>query len=70
VPQDKTDLLLRYEKNNIYHINRKKYTSIEKEANTKEITKRPLYQHRSFFVKPEIAQDYISKAEYFSTDLG
>ena len=70
IAQDKTDLLLRYEKNNIYHINRKKYTSIEREANTKETTKRPLYQHRSFFVKPQIANDYISQAEYFSRDLG
>lgn len=29
-PQDKTELLLHYEKNNIFHINRKKATSLAK----------------------------------------
>jgi len=35
VPQDKTDLLMRYEKNNIYRINRKKYDVIGKEVKSK-----------------------------------
>lgn len=35
VPQDKTDLLIRYERNNIFNINRKKYNSIAKEAHSK-----------------------------------
>ena len=30
VPDDKTDLLVRYQKNNIYQINRKKYNEIAK----------------------------------------
>lgn len=61
---DKTDLLVRYEKNNIFNINRKKYNSIAKEAQSKEKIRRPLYEHHSFFVKPEVARDYIAKEEY------
>ena len=61
VPDDKTDLLVRYEKNNIFNINRKKYTSIAKEVHSKDKIRRPLYEHHSFFVKPEVARDYIAK---------
>mgnify|MGYP001251363264 CR=1 FL=1 len=60
-PDDKTDLLVRYEKNNIYNINRKKFNSLAKEATTKQQLRKPLYEHRSFFVKPEVAHDYIAK---------
>jgi hypothetical protein len=63
-PQDKTELLLHYEKNNIFHINRKKATSLAREAQSKAAVRRPLYEHRSFFVKPEVARDYIAKEEY------
>lgn len=34
-PDDKTDLLVRYERNNIYSINRKRGGSIAKEATTR-----------------------------------
>lgn len=62
-PDDKTELLVRYEKNNIFNINRKKYNSIAKEATTKQQIRKPLYENRSFFVKPEITKDYIAKDE-------
>ena len=63
-PDDKTNLLIRYEKNNIYQINRKKFNSIAKEAHTKQTVRKPVVQHHSFFVKPEITKDYIAKEEY------
>jgi hypothetical protein len=63
-PEDKTDLLIRYEKNNIFHINRKKASSLAKDAQSKPAPRRPLCEHRSFFVKPEVARDYIAKEEY------
>ena len=63
VAQDKTELLVRYEKNNIYHINKKKYNAMAQEANSKDTIRKPLYQHRSFFSKPDFNQDYIAKEE-------
>ena len=63
-PDDKTELLVRYEKNNIFNINRKKYNSLAKEASSQQQVRRPLYEHRSFFVKSEVAKDYIAKDEY------
>lgn len=64
VAQDKTKLLALYEKNNIYKINQKKYDVISKEARSIDKIKKPLYEHRSFFVKPEANKDYIAKEEY------
>ena len=63
-PDDKTELLVRYEKNNIFNINRKKFNSLAKEASSQQQVRRPLYEHRSFFVKPEDEKDYIAKDEY------
>lgn len=62
-PDDKSDLLQRFEKNNIYHINRKKYNSIGKQAKNSQKIRKPLVQHHSFFVKPEVTKDYIAKEQ-------
>lgn len=42
-PDDKTDLLVRYEKNNLYNVNRQKFNSLAKEAVTKQQLRKPLY---------------------------
>lgn len=57
VPQDKGELLRRYQRNSL---NRKKFSSLAQEAGGAE-GRRPLYEHRSFFVRADVGKDQIAK---------
>jgi hypothetical protein len=58
VPQDKAELLRRYQRNSL---NRKKFSSIAQEPTGLDRQRRPLYEHRAFFVKADVGKDQIAK---------